>query len=227
METTGIFGYSIMVELLEMCLFYIAGLWRCCIAETLVPAIKQCIGGTLSTGQGCPYCWILKTVWWHQFEWSHLVYPMSFLGMFYHGPGACFSTLPWFGDHSQQTTCQDVLEGKRFYWYRCRLFHGPWPQSQLVPLRVFVYGCSCQCCVNVLLFHSWSVCPRNPSSISCWSSCIACVSQSCKTAMFLPKETSLQCFYGPHSATASCTSSFLLVFSGMLPSLGYFEALYG
>lgn len=179
METTGIFGYSIMVELLEMCLFYIAGLWRYCIAERPwfqpCQCIKQHIGVTLSTGQGCPYCWILKTVWWHQFEWSHLVYLMSFLGMFYYGPGACFTTLPWFRDHSQQTTCQGVWEGERFYWYRCRLFHGPWPQSQSVPLGVFVYGCSCQCCVNVLLFHWWSVCPRNPNSVSCWSSCIACV----------------------------------------------------
>lgn len=153
---------------------------------------------------------------------------MSFLGMFYHGPGTCFAMLPWFRDHSQQTTCQYVLEGERFYWYRCRLFHGTWPQSQAVPLGVFVYGCSCRCCscVDVMLCRSWSVCPRNPSTLWCWSSCIACVSQSCEIAVFLAKETGLESFYVPHSAAASCTSSYLLVFSGILPSLGYFEALY-
>lgn len=140
---------------------------------------------------------------------------MSFLGMFYHGPETCFGMLPWFRDPSQQTTCQYVLEGERFYWYRCRLFHSTWPQSQAVPLGVFVYGCSC---VNVVLCLVWSVCPRNPSTLRCWSSCIAYVSQSWEIAMFLPKETGLESFYVPHSASASCTSSCLLVFSGILPS---------
>lgn len=62
--------------------------------------------------------------------------------------------------------------------------------------------------VAVITWCCATVCPRNPSTMWCWSSCTACVSQSCKIAIFSPKETGLQCFYVLHTATASCTSSF-------------------
>lgn len=145
-----------------MCLFYTAGCLWGWPAQIPWPqpcqSIKQHVRVSLSTGQSCPRCWMIKMVWWDQFEWGNLAVPHVFPGYVLPWARIYFAMLPWFRDHSQQTTCQDVLRGERFYWYRCRLFHSTWPVSQAVPLGLFVYGCSCQgcSCANVVLCdHSW------------------------------------------------------------------------